>query len=234
MTVAERSSVAYQLHAAVTQTESLQQTLARIAALANQAVDGCRSTGLTRIGSDRPRTVATAGPFASRLDHAQFRDGEGPTVHALEHNEAVVVASIPQHAEQWTGFVGCAEELGVQSALAIPLALDGEPFAALNFYSPTEAAFAEATLEQAERAAVEAALAVHNAEELWQSREKIDQLHRALERRDRIGQAKGVLMARLGITSEQAFEVMRLASHRRSQKLHEVAERVNLTGELPD
>ena len=59
-------------------------------------------------------------------------------------------------------------------------------------------------------------------------------LHRALQTRDVIGQAKGVLMERLRLDAGQAFDVLRQTSQRLNRKLGDVAARVAETGELPD
>jgi AmiR/NasT family two-component response regulator len=49
-------------------------------------------------------------------------------------------------------------------------------------------------------------------------------LRRALHTRDVIGQAKGILMARRGVSPDEAFEVLRQTSQRTKTKLVEVAE----------
>jgi hypothetical protein len=51
----------------------------------------------------------------------------------------------------------------------------------------------------------------------------ISHLENALESRDTIGQAKGILMARQGISADEAFEVLRRASQRSNRKLRDVA-----------
>jgi AmiR/NasT family two-component response regulator len=43
----------------------------------------------------------------------------------------------------------------------------------------------------------------------------------------------GILMERLKVTEDQAFDVLRAASQRNHIKLRDVAERLILTGELP-
>jgi AmiR/NasT family two-component response regulator len=54
--------------------------------------------------------------------------------------------------------------------------------------------------------------------------EEIVQLRRALATRDVIGQAKGVLMERHGLTSDQAFRRLVEMSQRSNAKLADVAE----------
>lgn len=63
--------------------------------------------------------------------------------------------------------------------------------------------------------------------------ELIGQLQQALETRDVIGQAKGILMIREGITADEAFDILRRASQRSNVKLREVASRVVTAGADP-
>jgi AmiR/NasT family two-component response regulator len=60
------------------------------------------------------------------------------------------------------------------------------------------------------------------------------QLHEALSSRDVIGQAKGILMERLHLTPEDAFDVLRRASQRLNLKLREIAQKLAETGEFTD
>jgi len=62
--------------------------------------------------------------------------------------------------------------------------------------------------------------------------DKAASLERALASNRRIGMAIGILMARRGLTEEQAFQCLRDESQRRNIKLREVAETVIFTGDL--
>ena len=57
-------------------------------------------------------------------------------------------------------------------------------------------------------------------------------LNKALLSRDVIGQAKGILMERLKIGPEDAFDILRRSSNRLNEKLHGVALSLAETGEL--
>lgn len=59
-----------------------------------------------------------------------------------------------------------------------------------------------------------------------------DGLRVALENRDVIGQAKGILMATMLVTAEEAFDLLREASMRRNRKLRDLADDVARTGML--
>ncbi len=57
-------------------------------------------------------------------------------------------------------------------------------------------------------------------------------LHQALLTRDVIGQAKGILMERLKLSPEDAFDILRHASSALEEKLHTVALDLAETGDF--
>ncbi len=62
--------------------------------------------------------------------------------------------------------------------------------------------------------------------------DRADDLERALLTDRRIGMAIGILLERLHVTEEQAFDVLRRESMRRNVRLAQVAEQVVYTGTL--
>lgn len=64
------------------------------------------------------------------------------------------------------------------------------------------------------------------APELETARLQLDQLRTALETRHQIGLAQGLLMARYGLTTDQAFEYLRRRSQDENVKLHRLADDV--------
>lgn len=70
-------------------------------------------------------------------------------------------------------------------------------------------------------------------EKLNRAEDRAAHLERALSSNRQIGTAMGILMARLQLTDEQAFDLLRRTSQNRNRKLHELADEVILTGELP-
>ena len=63
--------------------------------------------------------------------------------------------------------------------------------------------------------------------------DKVVGLEEALVSRDVIGQAKGILMERLHLTADQAFEELRTASQRQNRKVRAIAAELADTGEWP-
>jgi AmiR/NasT family two-component response regulator len=58
-------------------------------------------------------------------------------------------------------------------------------------------------------------------------------LQAALSTRDVIGQAKGILMEREGLTAEVAFSRLRELSQQRNVAVREIAEEIAATGSVP-
>ena len=71
------------------------------------------------------------------------------------------------------------------------------------------------------------------AAQIRQLTEKIEGLEEALVSRDVIGQAKGILMERFHLTSDQAFEELRNSSQTYNRKLKDIAAEFANTGEWP-
>ncbi len=95
-----------------------------------------------------------------------------------------------------------------------------------------------ATLDQAAQdigfiLAAHASLAAHTIGERARLERLIEQLEQALQSRDVIGQAKGILMERLKTTPEGAFQLLTTSSQLLNTKLREVAATLTDTGELP-
>lgn len=102
-----------------------------------------------------------------------------------------------------------------------------EGLGALNPYSSRPGAFTEHTEHVGWVFATHAAVAFASAR-------NDEQLHEAIDTRQRIGRAVGILVERYEISEDQAFEVLKESSQRRNVKLRDVAFQLVETGELPD
>ena len=71
-------------------------------------------------------------------------------------------------------------------------------------------------------------------DELAEARRLIEHLQAGLQSARTIGAALGILMERMKISMNEAFDVLVYVSQHDHQKLRDVAERLVFTGELPD
>lgn len=71
-------------------------------------------------------------------------------------------------------------------------------------------------------------------ERLREVNDRLGQMTRAVESRDVIGQAKGILMERYGLTADKAFALLLSASNNSQARLGQVATALVTDGRLPD
>jgi AmiR/NasT family two-component response regulator len=109
--------------------------------------------------------------------------------------------------------------------LCVPLWIDERGLGALSLYADQAAAFSDLHERVTILLATFAALALADAQ-------RADQMHDALSNRDVIGQAKGILMERHGITADTAFGVLSRVSQAENIKLAEIARCFVETGQL--
>jgi AmiR/NasT family two-component response regulator len=103
----------------------------------------------------------------------------------------------------------------------------------MSLYSHRSHAFTDNDQELGSLFAEQAAVALANAQLCWQIEILTLQLHDALDAREVIGQAEGMLMAHTGVTADEAFDFLHTASQRLPTKAGVVADHVVFTGEQP-
>ena len=215
--------------------EPLETTLGRVAGLACRTIPGCEMASLTMMRGDRPSTAVQTDPRVEPLDHAQYRGKGGPCLEAYSTRQIIRLDVARENgAARWPEFTEAAQRAGVFSVLALPLTVGESAVGALNLFSKTTSGFTAGDEETAGLFSEQAAVACANAEVYWRTYGLTQHLREALESRDVIGQAKGILMARRGLTPDDAFEALRKVSMRRNVKLRDIADRVVYTGDLDD
>ncbi|MDN5796512.1 MAG: GAF and ANTAR domain-containing protein [Intrasporangium sp.] len=198
--------------------------------LAARALPHTHHCALTVLRSGRfPHTISVTDPLPRLVDEIQFSTREGPCLDEST-GHAVTLSGGLGADPRWPAFgPRCVAETGVQSMLAVRLALVGGDHASLGFYSRKPDAFGELDVGVASIFAPFAALAV---EQVLRRRDAAD-FKSALSSSRQIGAAIGIIMAHDLVTSEDAFERLREASQHLNRKLRDIAAEVEQTGEVP-
>ncbi|WIX75743.1 GAF and ANTAR domain-containing protein [Amycolatopsis carbonis] len=165
---------------------------------------------------------------AAELDQVQYRTGEGPCLDAARpdgpaHAESQDLA----HEPKWPKFGPAAAERGMGSMLAIALLPDArEPqlSGALNVYARETGALTPADRDLALLLATHGSLALATTNAVTAADLQRAHLRKAIDSRDVIGQAKGILMQRRGISADEAFDILRRTSQDLNVKLAVLAE----------
>lgn len=202
--------------------QSFSDLLDHIVDMAVSVVGATTGASVSAVHRERERLETTNATSREirHVDEAQYEECEGPCVEAIRTGEEIAVR-IP--IEQWPRFNEAAMKSGVRSVFSLPLSADGRTLGALNLYSATDVALPDADVRVARSLAAQAGVVVANAAALAVAEITNQQLQEALETRDLIGQAKGILMAREGIDADAAFDVLRRASQRSNRKLRDIA-----------
>jgi GAF domain-containing protein len=214
----------------VTASMGLEDLLARVAGFAARAIPGADGAGVTLLRVDRPdnrvEALAASAPFVAEIDEIQYAVlGEGPCITAALERRTVRSGSLGGE-RLWPRFGPRVGRLGVHSVLSLPLPLSDRVVGAINVYAHGKDVFDDHAAELAELFAVPAAVAVHNAQVLARARALTEQLQAALSRRPVIDQAIGILRARSGGTSDEAFARLREMSQNEHVRLGVVAGRI--------
>jgi hypothetical protein len=213
--------------------DTFDDVLLRIAQAAVSTVTGCDMASVTLSEHGAYQTAATTAPAASAVDQAQYDVREGPSLDAVEA-PVVYAHSFPD--SRWPKLASRPADLGAQSAASYRLAAASLASTgtggSLNTYGSVPDAFSDEAQQIGLILAAHASLAAGAAHERGDLQDLADNLSSALLTRDVIGQAKGILMERLKLTPEDAFDALRHSSQRLNEKLRAVARRLAETGEF--
>ena len=208
-----------ELARSVAAPRTVEDVLSDVTAEAKKLIPGVDTAGILLIGKARRfDSVAVTSELPRRLDELQMKYREGPCVQ-VALDELIVRTDDFRTEARWPKYAAAAVELGVLSALSFKLYTASQTAGALNLFGFEPNAF------DAEAETIGAVLAAHGAAAIMASRHS-EQLESALSTRDRIGQAKGIIMERYNVDDVAAFEMLRKLSQESNIRLVSVAERV--------
>lgn len=206
-------------------SEEVDQTAASITSSALSLVPGATSAAITVVDRRRRtiRTLAATDQVPDGLNRVQQQVQCGPCLNVLGEEPMVRTDDLATDV-RWPDFARAAVQAGVHSLLSVRLSVPdhNQAFGALSLYSTERGGFDDDSLLVATAYATHAAIALDKAT-----------LGRALDNRDVIGQAKGILIERYRMTGEAAFDLLVQASQHTNRRLLEVAEHLVTTGDLP-
>lgn len=202
--------------------ETLETMLGHVADIAVRAIPACDAAGVTLFEHDQLTTAAVSGPLVRRVDHHQYTTNEGPCLESLRTGELRRSPSLESET-RWPKFRGPTIGEGVVSCLSLPLVIGNHGTAGvLNLYSQSRP-FEESDEEIGRRFVAPASVAVANARAYAKAHALIEQLQEALQSRDVIGQAKGIIESREHCGADEAFERLRAMSQHKNIKLRDLA-----------
>ncbi len=210
--------MASQVHA----SEDYEDTFGRITRTAASSITGCDAASISTIEAGTPVTHGSTGDLATRGDQIQYEENEGPCLDAAMRERWVYTPNIAASARWPHSSLRLAGELGVQTMMSCRLALDAAPnqtLGGINMYSRTPNAFTD------EDQMLALLLSSLGAVVVDASRQQAH-LRKAIESRQLIGEAVGILRSQGGISRERAFDMLSKASQRMNVKLRDLAQQI--------
>ncbi|MDD7969071.1 ANTAR domain-containing protein [Actinomycetospora lemnae] len=200
----------------------LEKTLAGIVHAAVDTVPGADAGGLSITEDGRVTARTPTSGSVTKLDQLQSDLHEGPCITALEDpsEDGLVLADdlAGADAARWPDFAPHAVEAGYRSVLSTRLCTDGRGMrAALNLYGGRPHVFDANARLTAGLFGAQAAILLYGSQHATN-------LMRAVDSRDVIGQAKGILMERFDVDEDDAFQMLVRSSQDTNMKLVDVAQ----------
>ena len=208
--------------------ESITDVLDRILVACTKAIPAVDVASVTMRDPDGSfHTPNETDSIGYDLDQVQYATGEGPCVDAARMpGPALAYSDDLANDANWPVFGPAAARRGMGSLLSTALLPDAHPpqlTGALNLYSRGTHGFRPEDRSTALLLATHASLALAATRAHTSAELSTAHLRKAIDTRDVIGQAKGILMHRRGITADEAFDVLRTTSQSLNVKLADLA-----------
>ncbi|WP_250036661.1 ANTAR domain-containing protein [Paractinoplanes maris] len=200
----------------------LEGVLQQVATLAKRTIAGVDEASVTLLRRKKAHTAAFTGDLARDMDERQYEEGGGPCLDAAA---AAAVQSVPDltREQRWPHYVPAALKAGVRSSLSVGLPVHESVSGALNLYSTEPDAFDEDAVVLAQTFSGYAAVALANAHLYDATATLAQHMQAAMEHRAVIEQAKGIIMAEMHCSADEAFASLSKMSQNSNRKLHDVA-----------
>jgi len=190
--------------------------------LAIETLPGTVGAGLTLVSAEGKHTRAASNPLVEQADHMQYTHDAGPCLTAWRDQEPVQIDDISAE-DRWPEWTAAVTALGVRSMLSVPMLSAGRSMGAIKVYADRPRVYDSSSVTILELFAQQAAVLLSNTQAVADARGLSVQLTAALEDRDVIGQATGVLLAQGAGDVPAALTALRLAAQRAGTSLHTVA-----------
>jgi GAF domain-containing protein len=180
-------------------------------------IPGAQYAGVTVTRNGRQiDTPAATHKWPILLDEIQQRHREGPCLTAAWEEKTIHVKDLATDERFPLYARDVLAETPIRSVMSFQMWIAGETMGALNVYAESPNVFSTETRE------IGLVFAAHSSV-AWNAARRDEQFKKALASRDVIGQAKGMLMERYGVSAIQAFDLLRKLSQDSNTPLMQIA-----------
>ncbi|MCC9205963.1 GAF and ANTAR domain-containing protein [Arthrobacter sp. zg-Y769] len=209
--------------------ETVAHAVDLLAQAIKETIPGAVGAGVSLMDRQGRRTsTGSTDELVVAADELQYKLGSGPCLEAWAG--AAPVRSDDLAADiRWPGFSGPAAEMGLRSVLSVPLLHKTEILGAIKIYSMETEAFDERTEHLLTLFAGPTATLLANIQSAEVPHRVSRELKDAIASRDSIALARGILMERRGLNSDEAMRELIILSRSNGHSLRSVAEQVMMS-----
>lgn len=208
--------------------ETVQHAVDLLAEAARDLIPGATGAGVSLIHHGRRTSSGATDASVLRADELQYELSEGPCLDAWATSSPARVDDTTTPGQRWPRWAAAAAGMSVRSCQSVPLVQGQATIGAMKVYSTEAHAFDEATEHALTRFAASAAALLGHVQTTETPLRIRAELAGALQTRDRIGMAKGILMAQRGIDERAALRELVARAQEGRRTVADVA--LELTG----
>ncbi|RFA06832.1 transcriptional regulator [Subtercola boreus] len=188
---------------------------------------GMEAGGLMLVdGNGDLQLMTSTSEAADLVEVMQLAAAAGPCIDCFRTGVAVSVREISE-SQQWPKFRTAAMEQGFHSVLATPMKLRGKILGTMNLFGITAGEVTPRDAAVAQALADVATIGILQERVIQEGHLMEGQLHRALDSRILIEQAKGVIANELSLSMDDAFNLLRKYARDRNLTIRSVSEQVS-------
>jgi GAF domain-containing protein len=201
----ELAQLAARMSPLLLSAETVTAAVQTLTSLAREAIPEAKGAGASLLDDKGTRTSTGAtSAVVVAADDAQYRLDEGPCLSAWAERRVVRVDDVRTDT-RWPRWADAVRPLEVRSVVSAPLVAQGLALGAVKVYTDMPGAFDERTERLLSGFAGAAAVLLANVVSLDNERRLSARLQQAMQDRDTLQLAKGVVMERDGVSEEAAL-----------------------------
>ena len=191
--------------------------------LAVAAIPLTIGAGVTIVDAHGKRSRAATDALVEKADALQYQLDAGPCLSAWRDQTPIRIDDVVTE-RRWPQWTASVAPLGVQAMVSVPMVTAGKSLGAIKVYSDQARAYDADTERVLGLFADQAAVLLANTQTITEARQLSANMTEALDRRDVVAQATGVMLAHGAVDIESGFLLLLNAAHSSKVTLFEAAQ----------
>jgi GAF domain-containing protein len=203
---------------------TVERSLSLLSALAQETVPGAVGAGVSLIDEGRRRSSGSTDDRVRDADDLQYTLDEGPCLTAAATRELIRIDDLAEDP-RWPRWAARVAALGLRAAMSAPLVAGDGSLGAIKVYAEQPRTFDARSEQVLTMFSAQATILVANMQTAERARRLSEGMRAAIQGRDVVSMAKGVLMGRHAVDEDTAFGMLLGQSKHDGSTLTEAAER---------